>query len=169
MKKVILFILVSLLTVSVSAQKKVVDPLEKIEKEAKVWFKKFYVQPFFKDPYSYRLVKCFAAPVYVGKELEKEIEDLRGKVEGGEFMKQKRPQSYTGAVKRLHEEYVQKLAVLEAFYNSLTDEQKKGIDKYIIYIHCYAKNSLGNEVLGKYQFTADKDGNFDLSSVVDLN
>ncbi len=146
-----------------------IDKIEKIEVSAKKWFKDHYVRGFFKDPYSYKFLKCHAISVNQGEELEKKMSKLEGTIRGGNYTKEKRPNSYNGSLKRLHEEAIAEYEPLKQKYDSLSDAEKNSVLYYLVYIDCYAKNSYGNEVLGKYQFKADKDGKFDLNSVEDIS
>lgn len=228
MKNILFTAMVILLSFGVcNAQKKSnvktigIKPESEIVKEkAEKWFKEIYVEKFFKDPYSYRLMGLKVIPVSMKEYLNKELTIVQNDIDTcsvGETDRNK--ESYDQCMIK-HEESKQSakkeqelvdkgiettyhtkrgaifehaaerylelaknialylLAIeekskIEGQLKNLTEESGNKLAFYDIRLDCYSKNSLGNEVLGRYSFPFSKEGplgkNNGIDTVIQLN
>lgn len=203
MKK-ILFVLIAFFIYSpILAQKN--KNVETIKENAEKWFKEVYVEQYFKDPYSYRLMGLKAIPVSYKELLMKDLANIQNDIDTCTVSKNERNQSaHDDCLKEYEEckigatkeqEYIDKgveveyhtkrkaifvqygnrylelakriklylLAVEEkeritSLINNLTDEEANKLACYDIRLDCYSKNSLGNEVLGRFSFLFTENG-----------
>lgn len=199
----------------------VAKPESEIVKEnAEKWFKEIYVEAFFKDPYSYRLVGLKTIPVTMKEAFLKELSNIQYNIDTCTIAKADRTQESYDECMRLYEqnlkdiekekekinqggnaEYCNKRiaiyqkygneissiakgiklylfdigekAKLENTISQLTEEQSNMLAYYDIRLDCYSKNSLGNEVLGRFSFPFTIKGalgnNNGIDKVIQLN
>lgn len=150
-----------------------------VKEAAEKWFKEVYVEKMFKDPYSYRLMGIKIRPVTYKEgmlELRKEAQaklDAANKEYKDAYYEFKRfnsssqyelDKAYAKAKKimelndkmaKMQEEQIKKID--SDIYNASEKELDTKIH-YQINLDCYSKNSLGNEVLGRYTFPFAVDG-----------
>lgn len=198
MKKLLLLLAAILICYTSQAQVKKKTPIKKtpvrlteiqqIKKNALSWFKNVYVDSYFKDPYSYKVLKCDIYPVNNEEALKSAAEDLSYAVERLDTLK-----SYSdyGIKKRQYHKAVNNIKVYPTIYSqtdvdkakkawddeilkynqALSDKKetdslllvidantRKKVSYYMVYLDCYSNNSYGNPVLGKYSFYFDKNG-----------
>ncbi len=196
-------------------QKPVVSPEMSVKTKAEKWFKDFYVEKFFKDPYSYRLLKITTDSVstkqslidsiyYIASEIEKcniaekdrtkenrdewqksydeVIADLKKEEANLEKETDKGQIAFRNKLIAINKEYALKyLSVLKDFniyflnfgertrlekrLNSLSPKQENEFAFFKVKLDCYSKNSLGNEVLGRFQFPFTEKGSLPTSDV----
>lgn len=177
-----------------------VKPESEIVKEkAEKWFKEIYVDKFFKDPYSYRLMGLKALPISVKEMLLNELAIIQNDIDtcsvsNGERNRQTQEEcmaKYEESLQNIEKEqelidkgidvdyHIKRKAVFQKFgpkyldlakriaiyllaieekskveslIQNLTEEQANKLAHYDIRLDCYSKNSLGNEVLGRFSF-----------------
>lgn len=176
-----------------------------IKNNAEKWFRMQYVEPHFKDPYSYRLMGIKANPITIEEALKIQLStvlksidkcrthpDERNQEAHDLYMKRyeenknsiKKEQEYIDsnvdaeyhtkkkAIYVKHAKVYLKRAESIALYlldekeknrlendiNNLTPEKSSSLAYYDIRLDCYSKNSLGNEVLGRYSFPFTENG-----------
>lgn len=196
---------------------------EQIKLNAGKWFKEFYVESKFKDPYSYKLLKIESEKVTIMNAvidslhyLDIEIANCKiAEVDRNQESRDSNQQAYNKhleGIKRAEEKlktekdaserkYYQNLIAvftkyaliridfmeqydiliwsqnekkrLQKRFRELKSEELDKLSYYRIRIDCYSKNSLGNEVLGRFQFPFSEKGAFGidngLHSVTQLN
>lgn len=181
---------------------------EQIKNNAEKWFKDVYVDKFFKDPYSYKLLKLTSEKISVKQSLADSVVYLDGEIAKCKLPEKDRTiknrtdwqEEYDKIVKdmkvdekklidetdnnqiiywnkriSLHKKYA-KLYLEDMkdydIYSLCVEEKKRIQDKlttstteqgnklafYKIKIDCYSKNSLGNEVLGRFEFPFTEKG-----------
>lgn len=218
MKKILFVLIAFFIYTPIFAQEN--KDVEIIKENAEKWFKEVYVEQFFKDPYSYRLMGLKAIPVSYKELLIKDLANIQNDIDTCTVSKNERNQSAhdycmkqyeeckIGATKE--QEYIDKgveveyhtkrkaifvqygnsflelakriklylLAVEEkeritSLINNLTDEEANKLVCYDIRLDCYSKNSLGNEVLGRFSFLFTENGLFGgekgINNVIQLN
>lgn len=217
--KRMLFLLLSFLMYSPIFSQENKD-VETIKNNAEKWFKDVYVEQFFKDPYSYRLMGLKAIPVSFKERLIKDLANVQNDMDTCTVSEIERNQKAhddcmeeyedckTNAAKE--QEYINngveteyhtkrkaifvnagnkylelakriKLYLLAAeekerivsLINNLSEEEANKLAYYDIRLDCYSKNSLGNEVLGRFSFPFTESGILGgengISKVVQLN
>lgn len=193
---------------------------EIVKENAEKWFKEVYVDKYFKDPYSYRLMGLKAIPISTKEYLLKEIAIMQNDIDTctvseGERNKKTHDEcmdEYENSKLKIQEEqdfidkgidveyHTKKQAIYkkfgvqylelakriaiyllaveekektEALINNLTEEQANQLAYYDIRLDCYSKNSLGNEVLGRFSFPFTVKGalgnNNGIDKVIQLN
>jgi hypothetical protein len=207
----------------VATIKPIIDAEESAKINAEKWFREIYVDKFFKDPYSYKLLKLTSEKITVKQMLVDSLLYLDDEIkkctisensrtlakrsewqvaydEGLLYMKkdeenlknEKDSKRFDYWNKRIsiHKKYLLEILPIlkeyaiyflnaeeknriEGKLRSISQEQEQKLAFYKVKIDCYSKNSLGNEVLGRYQFpftekgiTGTGDGT---SSVIHLN
>ena len=172
---------------------------EMVKEKAEKWFKEVYVDEFFKDPYSYRLMGLKALPISVKDMLLNELaimqndidtcsvsdgernsqtqeecmakyeESLQNIEKEQEFIDQGIDVDYHTKRKAVFQKFgpryldlakriaiyllaVEEKSKVESLIQNLTEEQANRLAFYDIRLDCYSKNSLGNEVLGRFSF-----------------
>jgi hypothetical protein len=220
MKKTIFLAILLLACTTIWGQKRKTNPQlhnitaaiksepEIVKDNAEKWFKDFYVENFFKDPYSYKLLKTIVTSKSrkdvlldtLAKRInninnskfssEKHLEDSRAGCQAEYDDSEKEIEKYSEQLKTETSEerisLIQKIIAVHQKYNALRLILLKDIDLYIleieekeslekqlkelnpeqlnqiayfeIRIDCYSKNSLGNEVLGRFVFPFTKNG-----------
>lgn len=204
-------------------QKTVINHEEAVKIKAEKWFKEYYVEKFFKDPYSYKVLKLTSEKIsvkqslidsvaYLTSEIEKckLAEDERNPKTRKEYQegydkilaelksdqlalndaKEEKNKDYLSKRIAINKKYgliylermkdydlfslysVEKNRVLDKL-QSLTPENEAKLAFYNIRIDCYSKNSIGNEILGRFQFPFNENGPISSinpeSSVLHLN
>jgi hypothetical protein len=193
MKKLLMLLTATLICFTSQAQVKKKAPgklteMQQVKKQALYWFKNFYVDINFKDPYSYKLLKCDIYPVSAEEALIETCEDISREVsraDTAEYFsgyKQKKRLYFTvsnnikaypsiyrqSEVDRAKKDWddeiliYQKLLKLKIEADSLLKVMdpivRKKVSYYSLYIDCYSNNSYGNAVLGRYSLHFDKKG-----------
>jgi|GEM_PF-3601719 len=158
--------------------------------QAETYFKKTFVEVYFKDPYSYKLLKCEAKPVtfneaytdslktsseqFVYTDTTKESGKYQISKKGYEIYhaknlaqekKKKKSEMYqselhlTGMYKAdmdssamLFNKWKADRVRYKSTLDGFTEERKLQVAYYRIYLDCYAKNSVGAQILGRYSF-----------------
>jgi hypothetical protein len=200
-----------------------VNPEEKVKINAEKWFKEFYVENNFNDPYSYKLLKLTSEKFTKQQDLTDSIAYLTAEIEKCKLSESDRNpktrQQYqdgydkTALEKKKTEEWLKtekdaiqieglkkRMALIEKYaliyldgmkeydlyvlnsdekkriqekLSSISPEQATELAYYRIKIDCYSKNSLGNEVLGRFQFPFTEKGPIGTgdgtSTVIQLN
>jgi hypothetical protein len=164
------------------------NEIEKIKTEGLKWFKSVYVEAHFKDPYSYKLLKCDVYPQTNKEAVEKIISDAKREFiysdsssTLSDYNEKKReyyktlsdfkfyPKLVTQkdvdrAKQKLdieigkHIESEAKIKNAQELLNKLDPIMAKKIAHYVLYIDCYSNNSYGNKVLGRFGLYYGKDG-----------
>lgn len=75
-KYILLSICILIASASFGQQKKATDPMAALKTKTEKWFKEIYVEQSFKDPYSYKLMKCIIAPVSLKDRTEESKREL---------------------------------------------------------------------------------------------
>ncbi len=201
MKKVLLLFFLFVPFLGFSQKKKSTVKSKPISKEETIkrktlsWFKDFYVEMNWKDPYSFKLMNSRIRKVSLAehlKEFEHSVEiDLISadtSREYGSYQVAKRQMKsnenaleraikdnsesgirlYNSLYKRDSleaERLLKKFTDLIRFKTEInnakdesTPEKLNAVYEYVVYIDAYGKNSYGNEVLGKYYYTIDLNG-----------
>lgn len=208
-------------TKSVAGKSAITKPESEIVKEnAEKWFKDVYVEKFFKDPYSYRLMGLKAIPVTIKEAFLRELSNIQYNIDTCTIAKADRTQESYDECMRLYEqnlkdiekekekinqggnaEYCNKrIAIYQKYGNEilsiakgiklylfdigekeklentisqLTEEQSNMLAYYDVRLDCYSKNSLGNDVLGRFSFPFTIKGvlgdNNGIDKVIQLN
>lgn len=159
MKK-IFYIFLLLLSVSSFAQKKKVvqKKLTKTEiavKRATTYFKNEYVPIYFKDKYSYQLKSAYAVEHSLGSNMEDDIRTFKREISYIDTTSVK----FTKDAEINYRKMIEDKNSLENMFDNLPEEIKNKTETYSVFIDCYAANSFGNKVLGRYVVDIDDDGN----------
>ncbi|WP_321437304.1 hypothetical protein [uncultured Bacteroides sp.] len=196
---------------------------EIVKTNAGNWFKEFYVENLFKDPYSYKLLKITATSKNIKEALSDSLVELDNRIKNSrcsstmnldasraecqkEYDKTKieianESEKLKNSTDGNDAKYIQKRINIEIKYatdmlgflkeidlynldvkqkesieanlKSFTSDQLNQIAYFEIRIDCYSKNSLGNEILGRFVFPFTKNGPIGnkngLDKVVQLN
>ncbi|GEM_PF-1051367 len=205
------FILIPLLFIVMYSNAQASDSLQIIQK-AKDYFKNFYVEYNFKDPYSYELLKIKAERVTLREKIEFDIGVFRNAKKSIKIDSTFSLSDFSNAKQRLEalsktlskgeklkekdfDKYIKKYGEYIELYNGAKKEveefrfahkkldddlllnQKMLDDKSLdfsqtvqwrISLDCYAANSYGNKILGKYIFRMSKEGKLD-GEVIKMN
>lgn len=207
----------------VTIEKPKVSPDEQVKVNAEKWFKEFYVEKQFKDPYSFKLLKIESAKINFKTAIQDSIQyldneirnckisqdernqetrdgyqkgydnDMKGIKDAEEKLKTEKDENKIKNYQKvigIHKKYallmldylreydllvlnIKERGRLENSLNSLQPEELDKLSYYKIKLDCYSKNSLGNEVLGRFQFPFTENGPIGkengLYSVVQLN
>lgn len=185
MKRILVILAVAMLPALAMAQKKKpvkLTELQKVKKEGLDYFKNVYVESNFKDPYSYKLLKCDVYPITFKEHIEELLKSVDDKIKSSDTTRpfseyQTKKAEYLRNVSRV-KNYpdIYKQSDIDrakkdwdnciSEYNDAIDTKKKGeqmltalsaseankIHHYSFYIDCYSNNSYGNPVLGKFAF-----------------
>lgn len=203
MKKIFIIILsLSYIYVVGQTQKTVQNEIDIVKTKAENWFKDIYVETFFKDPYSYKLLKTIVTPVNIKNAtldsikkvtydidtcslaIEDRTMEVRQKSQKAYEENKENLEKYTEMVKTdtnetskmynkkrcdiyakyaliylsfmeridLYNLAVEEKKRLENNLSKLTEEESEKMAYYEVKIDCYSNNSLGNQVLGRFQF-----------------
>jgi len=155
---------------TVSAQKKNAQTrkpskTEVIRSNTIKWFKETYVPHFFKNPSSYKFVKCNVAPKTKGKMLEELIVTSTRNIPRYKQLAERYRFVSPNEYATKYHDAVDTKERAEKLYSELSEQQKKEIDHYEIYYECYGTNSFGGRILSSYIMKADADGNLDYESI----
>ncbi len=200
----------------------IINPEEKVKINAEKWFKEFYVEKNFKDPYSYKLLKLTSEKTNKEQDLTDSISYLTAEIEKCRVAEDERNPTYRQAYQMSFDrvlleikkdedlknekgaggtEFLNKRIAIKKKYaliyldkmkeydlyvlnsdekkrvqeklSSISPQQANELAYYRIKIDCYSKNSLGNEVLGRFQFPFTEKGPIGTgdgtSTVIQLN
>lgn len=176
--------------------------LDEIKANAEKWFKDVYVESFFKDPYSYKLLKSMVTSISKKESLIKDISMVQNRIDTCSLaMEDRNTEAYDICIKELergkaeyekemtllksatsaferethegrakiHQKYntfylttakmiqlylldIKEREVLTLLLSNLDSVESEKLAYYEIRIDCYSKNSIGNEVLGRFSF-----------------
>lgn len=173
MKRVLLMLFAVMIMSSSTAQIKKTtvrkpSKVEIVKSRAKKWFSETYVPNFFKNPSSYRFVKCIVEPQTYEQVLKNNIWYANYQIEQNE----RYAKSYALSPNPYREKYnnaKEAKEKAEAQLNSLSDKEKKEVLEYKIYYECYGTNSFGAKILQRFEFKADADCNIDYNSIENID
>ncbi len=152
MKRIVILLILVSTTAFGQTQKKPAQSKKDIATaNIKKWFKNDYVNKSFKDPYSYKLMKIELTTFTNGMKLYTKIKEL--KADDSPHMKE-----------------INNLLISK--YEELIGRSPKTVldtpEGFLVALDAYAKNGLGNLVLGRYRFLVDLKGNL-VDEIIDIN
>ena len=166
-KTLLIYILLSICSIKSFTQ------INVIEQSAAKWFKNVYVEEYFKDPYSYKLLKITSkSETYLDK-VRIDVFEPNYKLLNLQFEFKNEIDTqyihtnyeiYTKILSTTKEnnidyenlkdkvELYKKLYELSVIIKKMDTKTKNTITRYLISIDCYSNNSYGNKILGRYSF-----------------
>lgn len=166
------------------AKGQALSPLQIYTNKAKEWFKDVYVQTYFKDPYSYKLMKIVLSPITFDQKYQSLLESNERELNVADTSKSSSPyqinkRTYKALTSYPRDtmdyiliQYRDKISTslsnylslkessmtLRKTYEAMTAKVKNSVYEYTAYIECYGRNGYGGIVLNKYTFTIDSYG-----------
>ncbi|WP_069658613.1 hypothetical protein [Arcticibacter eurypsychrophilus] len=195
MKKQLLLLLILLPTILLAQAKKApikkspvkLTEIQQTKINAQRWFKDVYIESYFKDPYSYKLLKCTIYPETYKESLKSiltyaQLDSIKSDTSSS-FSKYKlRLSEYNYKMKSAsrftkrdsssarydqkevatllanHTDAMEKISDIRSKLSTLTVSSANRIVSYMVLLDCYSNNSYGNRILGKFSFYYGKSG-----------